>query len=166
MMFGLPYEFAVFYELLEKTDDEYWKYGVFSFFIDDEIFPARGSNYTLNMAFPELRDLRAPVRWCQPGGIDFTLDPLHIFTELAHSHGMWLPGDAEDAEDTAAVPLGVYLSPIEIEDTGFMLFYIPENHRQEYLVYSPDRGKTAKMKAVKRGTVLSVIEQLPDRDAI
>lgn len=55
----------------------------------------------------------------------------------------------------------------------FAVFYellektdIPENQRQEYLVYSPDRGKTAKMKAVKRGTVLSVIEQLPDRDAI
>ncbi|WP_422047422.1 Imm42 family immunity protein, partial [Rosenbergiella collisarenosi] len=28
MIFGQPFEFAVFYELLEKTDDEYWKYGV------------------------------------------------------------------------------------------------------------------------------------------
>ncbi len=32
MIFGQPFEFAVFYELLEKTEDNYWKYGIFSFF--------------------------------------------------------------------------------------------------------------------------------------
>ncbi|EOC1259525.1 Imm42 family immunity protein, partial [Cronobacter turicensis] len=32
MIFGKPYEFAVFYEVLEKTEDEYWKFGVFVFF--------------------------------------------------------------------------------------------------------------------------------------
>ncbi|MGG7448525.1 Imm42 family immunity protein [Kosakonia oryzendophytica] len=30
MIFCQPYEFAVFYDLLEKTDDGYWKFGVLS----------------------------------------------------------------------------------------------------------------------------------------
>lgn len=33
MIFGQPFEFAVFYDLLEETDEEYWKFGIFMFFI-------------------------------------------------------------------------------------------------------------------------------------
>ncbi|HAT6344237.1 TPA: hypothetical protein JAJ28_001960 [Aeromonas hydrophila] len=32
MIFGQPFEFAVFYELLEKTDNGHWEFGIFIFY--------------------------------------------------------------------------------------------------------------------------------------
>jgi|SRR5471032_297928 len=166
MIIGLPYEFAVFYELLEKTEDNYWKYGIFSFFIEDEIYPSKGSNYTLSMAIEYLKDSWQEVIDCKGNKLDFSVSDRELLKNLAHSHGMHVDDDSVELEFPDTEAMGVYLSPLEITDAGFYLFYYPRNKDEEYLIYSSDYGKTAKKTRLKKGTVSSVIAQLPDRDAI
>ena len=161
MIFGQPFGFAVFYETLEKTEDNYWKYGVFSFFIEDEIYPSKGSNYTLHMAINYLKDSQQEIINCK--NVDFSLseDASELIRELAHSHGMLLDSDPYDFELPDSEKLGVYLSPSEISDVGFYLFYYPKDNDEEYLIYSSDYGSTAKKTTLKKGTVSNVLQQLP-----
>lgn len=166
MIFGQPFEFAVFYELLEKTEDNYWKYGIFSFFIKDEIYPSKGSNYTLSMAMDYLKDSHQDVIHCKDKGLDFSWSDEDLLKRLARSHGIYVEGDPEDLEAPEPDTLGVYLSPLEITDTGFYLFYYPKDRDEECLIYSSDYGSTAKKAILKKGTVSSVIGQLPSKDAI
>lgn len=166
MIFGQPFEFAVFYELLEKTEDNYWKYGIFSFFIEDEIYPAKGSNYTLHMAMNYLKDSQREIISCKGNGLTLTVSASELMVQLAHSHGMFVDGDPDDLELPDSEPLGVFLSPLEISDVGFYLFYYPKDEYEEYLIYSSDYGRTAQKTVLKKGTVNSVIERLPDKDAI
>lgn len=166
MIFGKPIEFAIFYELLEKTADEYWKYGIFGFFINDEIYPSKGSNYTLPMAMDFLKDSQCEINSCKNTGLDLSESASELIAQLAHSHGMILDSDPNDLELSDAEPLGVFLSPLEISDVGFYLFYYPKNIDEEYLIYSSDYGNTAKKVMLKRGAVSSVIEQLPSKEAI
>lgn len=166
MIFGKPYEFAVFYELLEKTDNNYWKFGIFIFFIEDEIYPAKGSNYTLSMAVDYLKDSHQDIVDCKAGALDTSMED-HIFLKfLAHSHGIVLDNDPEDLDLPCTEKLGIFLSPLEISDTGFYLFYYPGDQNEEYLIYSSDYGNTAKRTVLKRGTVSNVLSQLPDKDSI
>lgn len=165
MIFGQPFEFAVFYEILEKTDDDYWKYGVFIFFIEDEIFPAKGSNYTLSMAMNYLKDSYQEVIDCQGKGLDHSLGDQSLLKKLAHSHGIILDSDPMGLEIPDSEKMGVFLSPLEIADAGFYLFFYP-NKNEEYLVYSSDYGNTARKTVLSRGTVSSVLAQLPCKDSI
>lgn len=166
MIFGQPFEFAVFYELLEKTDDEHWKFGVFVFFIEDEIYPARGSNYTLPMAMDYLKDSHQEVTDCQSKGLDLSMEDIVLLKKLAHSHGMILDSDPEDLELPDSEKIGVFLSPLEISDTGFYLFYYPNDNNEEYLIYSSDYGNTARRTVLNRGTVSKILAQLPSKDEI
>ncbi|WP_241645283.1 immunity 42 family protein [Rosenbergiella metrosideri] len=166
MIFGQPFEFAVFYELLEKTDDEYWKYGVFIFFIEDEIYPAKGSNYTLSMAMDYLKDSYQEVIDSQDGGLDMSIADHVLLKTLAHSHGMLLDNDPEDLELPDSDKIGVFLSPLEIADTGFYLFYYACSNKAEYLIYSSDYGNTAKRAVLNKGTVSGILAQLPSKEAI
>ncbi len=166
MIFGTPFEFAVFYELLEKTEDDYWKYGIFLFFIEDEIYPAKGSSYTLSMAMDYLKDSQQEIISCEENKLDLSIGDLELLKDLAHSHGMILDSDPDDFELSDSQPVGVYLSPTEISDTGFYLFYYPKDNDEEYLIYSTDYGKTAKKTILQRGYVSSVIEKLPCRESI
>lgn len=166
MIFGQPFEFAVFYELLEKTEDNYWKFGIFSFFIKDEIYPSKGSNYTLSMAMDFLKDSQQEVTDCKDKGLDFSLSDEELLKILARSHGVYVEGDPEDLSTSELGALGVYLSPLEITDTGFYLFYYPKDKDEEYLIYSSDYGITAKKAILRKGTVSSVLQQLPSKDVI
>jgi hypothetical protein len=166
MIFGQPFVFAVFYELLEKTDDNYWKYGLFSFFIEDEIYPSKGSNYTLSMAIDYLKDSLPEIMNYENNELNFSDSDLDLLKKLAHSHGMLLDSDPAGLELSNSKPLGVYLSPLEISDVGFYLFYYPKDKDEEYLIYTADYGKTAKKAIFKKGTVCNVIAQLPMKDAI
>lgn len=165
MIFGQPYEFAIFYEILEKTDDSYWKYGVFVFFIEDEIYPSKGSNYTLSMAIDYLKDSHQEVIDCQSKGLDLSVNDKKLIKVLARSHGIKLEGDLVGLEVSGSEKIGVFLSPLEIIDTGFYLFYYPSGN-EEYLIYSSDYGLTARKTVLRRGTVSSVLAQLPLKDAI
>ncbi|MFP1731201.1 immunity 42 family protein [Lonsdalea quercina] len=166
MIFGQPFEFAVFYEVLEKTENDYWKYGIFSFFIEDEIYPSKGSNYTLHMAINYLKESQRELNGCKNTGLNLSDNASELIAQLAHSHGMLLDSDSEDLELPESESLGIFLSPLEISDTGFYLFYCPKDKNEEYLIYSSDYGKTAKKTILKKGTVNSVIEQLPNKEAI
>jgi len=166
MIFGQPFEFAVFYDVLEKTDDDCWKYGIFNFFIEDEIYPAKGSNYTLSMAMGYLKDSHQEVVDCQNKELDLSMDDQALLEKLAHSHGMILDSDPYDQELPDSEKVGVFLSPLEIADTGFYLFYYPKDNNEEYLIYSSDYGNTVRKTVLSRGTVSSVLAQLPSKDAI
>jgi hypothetical protein len=166
MIFGKPFEFAVFFELLEKTEHEYWKYGIFIFFIKDEIYPAKGSNYTLPMAIDYLKDSYQEIIGCKSKGLDMLKDENILLKTFAHSHGVWLVNDPEDLELPDSESIGVFLSPLEIADTGFYLFYYPGDNDEEYLIYSWDYGNTAKKTVLKRGTVSSILMQLPNKEDI
>ncbi|NEG93317.1 immunity 42 family protein [Leclercia adecarboxylata] len=166
MIFGKPFEFAVFYEVLEKTEDEFWKYGVFVFFIDDEIYPSRGSNYTLHMAMSYLKDCHYDIAMCKD--IDFSIygNELESFVAIAHSHGVVLDSDPDDLVFLECESIGVFLSPGEISDAGFYLFYLSIDQKTECLLFSSDYGKTAKKIFLQKGTVQTVIEQLPGKERI
>lgn len=166
MIFGQPFEFAVFYDVLEKTEDNYWKYGLLGFFIEDEIYPSRGSNYTLHMAMSYLKDSQQEINSCKSAGLALSGSASELITQLAHSHGILLDSDPDDLELPDSEALGVFLSPLEISDVGFYLFYCPKDNDEEYLVYSSDYGSTAKKTILKKGTVNSVLEKLPNQDAI
>lgn len=166
MIFGKPIEFAIFYELLEKTEDDYWKYGIFGFYINDELYPSKGSNYTLHMAINYLKDSQCEINNCKSTGLTLSEKTSELIIQLAHSHGMILDNDPDGLVLPDSEPLGVFLSPLEISDVGFYLFYYPKDIDEEYLIYSPDYGKTSKKIILKKGTVNSVIEQLPNKDAI
>lgn len=166
MIFGQPFEFAVFYEALEKTEDNYWKYGIFCFLIEDEIYPTKGSNYTLHMAINYLKDSQQEINNCNSAGLSLSENSSELLTQLAHSHGMLLDSDPDDLELPDSETLGVFLSPVEISDTGFYLFYYPKNNDEECLIYTPDYGNTAKKITLKKGTVSNVLQELPNQDAI
>lgn len=85
---------------------------------------------------------------------------------MAHSHGILLNGDPDDLELPDHEALGVFLSPLEISDAGFYLFYYVKDNDEECLVYSSDYGSTAKKTILKKGTVNSVIEKIPKQAAI
>lgn len=166
MIFGQPFVFAVFYELLEKTEDNYWKYGLLGFFIEDELYPSKGSNYTLSMAMDYLKDSQSEILSCDNNELIFPDSDLELLRKLAHSHGILLDSDPVDLELPDSKPLGVFLSPLEISDVGFYLFYYPKDKNEEYLIYTADYGNTAKKTIFKKGTVSRVIAQLPVKDAI
>lgn len=166
MIFGQPFEFAVFYELLEKTDDEYWKFGIFMFFIEDEIYPSKGSNYTLSMAMDYLKNTHQEVIDSQDEGLDMSMTAHALLKKLAHSHGMLLDCDPDDMELPDSKKIGFFLSPLEIADTGFYLFYCLGNNQFEYLIYSHDYGSTAKKTILNKGTVSSVLDKLPCKESI
>ncbi|ELY3545614.1 immunity 42 family protein [Cronobacter turicensis] len=167
MIFGKPYEFAVFYEVLEKTQDEYWKFGVFLFFIEDEIYPAKGSNYTLPMNIGYLKESYKEVMECTVNeDIDFSIDAHVLLEIIAHSHGLVLESDPEDFELPPVNNIGVFLSPPEVVDTGFYLFYLAVSNEQECLIYSADYGKTAQKIFLNAGVVGSVLGSLPNKEII
>lgn len=166
MIFGQPFEFAVFYDVLEKTEDNYWKYGLFGFFIEDEIYPSKGSNYTLHMAMDYLKDSQQEINSCRSAGLTLSGSASELITQLAHSHRMLLDSDPDDLELPDSKVLGVFLSPPEISDVGFYLFYYSKNNDEECLVYSSDYGSTAKKTILKKGTVSSVLEKLPNKEFI
>lgn len=166
MIFGQPFEFAVFYELLEETDDEHWKFGIFMFFIEDEIYPSKGSNYTLSMAIDYLKNTHQEVTDSQDEGLDMSMNAHALLKVLAHSHGMPLDCELDDMELPDSKKIGVFLSPLEIADTGFYLFYFLGDNENEYLVYSHDYGSTAKKTTLNKGTVSSVLDKLPYKESI
>ncbi|WP_336296259.1 immunity 42 family protein [Cronobacter dublinensis] len=167
MIFGKPYEFAVFYEVLEKTQDEYWKFGVFLFFIEDEIYPAKGSNYILPMNISYLKESYREVMECAVNeDLDISTDAHLLLEMLAHSHGLVLDSDPEDFELPPLNNIGVFLSPLEVVDTGFYLFYLAVSNEQECLIYSADYGKTAQKIFLNTGVVASVLGALPNKEAI
>ncbi|EPW7978125.1 immunity 42 family protein [Cronobacter turicensis] len=167
MIFGKPYEFAVFYEVLEKTQDEYWKFGVFLFFIEDEIYPAKGSNYTLPMNISFLKESHKEVMECTVNeDLDFLINAHVLLKMLAHSHGLVLKSDPEDFELPPVNNIGVFLSPPEVVDTGFYLFYLAVSNEQECLIYSADYGKTAQKIFLNAGIVSSVLGSLPNKELI
>ncbi|EKM0378393.1 immunity 42 family protein [Cronobacter turicensis] len=167
MIFGKPYEFAVFYEVLEKTQDEYWKFGVFLFFIEDEIYPAKGSNYTLPMNISFLKESHKEVMECTVNeDLDFLINAHVLLKTLAHSHGLVLESDPEDFELPPVNNIGVFLSPPEVVDTGFYLFYLAVSNEQECLIYSADYGKTAQKIFLNAGIVSSVLGSLPNKELI
>ncbi|THB82768.1 hypothetical protein E1N66_19220 [Pantoea allii] len=166
MIYGKPYEFSVFYNLLEETADGYWKHGIFLFFIEDEIYPSKGSNYTLTMAIGYLRDSYQEVVDCLSTGLDLTMDDETLFATLAHSHGMIIDSDPDEFELPDMERIGVFLSPLEISDAGFYLFYYPKNIYEEYLIFSHDYGKTVRKAIFNRGVVSGVLAQLPAIESI
>lgn len=166
MIFGQPFEFAVFYEILEKTEDNCWKYGIFSFFIEDEIYPSKGSSYTLHMAINYLKDSLQEINSCKSVGLSLSENASELITQLAHSHGILLDSDPDNLELPDSEALGVFLSPIEISDVGFYLFYYLKDNDEECLIYSSDYGSTAKKTTLKKGTVNNVLQKLPYQEAI
>lgn len=164
MIFGQPYEFAIFYEVLEKTEDNKWKYGIFNFFIDDEIYPSKRSNYTLQMAINYLKDSQQEISSCKSVGLSLPENTSELITQLAHSHGMLVDSDPHDFVLPDSEAIGVLLSPVEISDVGFYLFYYQEDNDEECLVYSSDYGRTAKKTTLKKGTVNDVLQTLPSQD--
>jgi len=167
MIYGKPYEFAIFYDVLEKTDDERWKYGLFNFFIEDEAYPSKGSNYTLDMVVKYLKDSRLDINLKSNIKIRLPENITDVMAMLAHSHELFIDTDPEGFEFSESEPLGVFLSPLEIADVGFYLFYyFLDDGDNEYLVYSSDYGCTVKQAIFKKGTVYGVIESLPDKICI
>ncbi|MBP3195143.1 MAG: hypothetical protein J6M05_05705 [Cardiobacteriaceae bacterium] len=48
MIIGNQTDFFLQLDVVEKTDDNYWFYGLFNFWIDDIPYPGNGTNITLN----------------------------------------------------------------------------------------------------------------------
>ncbi|WP_434525448.1 immunity 42 family protein [Photorhabdus asymbiotica] len=166
MIYGNPALFSIFYEVIECSEDNYWKFGVFNFIIDDEIFPAKGSNYTLRMAFDYLKDSQRDILNCNIIDIPKYFNKNNEMSLLAHSHGMLLDIDPEDMELPDAKPIGVFLSPLEIADIGFYLFYYLVDHDTENLIYSADYGTNIKKIVLPKGTVARVISELLENSFI
>ena len=162
MIFGKPYEFAVFFDVFERSDFGKWKYGYFGFYIEDKLYPSVLSNYTLNINVPWMRDSCAEMVECKNDISLATGDVFESFVRVAHSHRELVAGDPRDLDLPSSEPIGVLLSPLETLDVGFFLFYCPVDEESECLIYSADWGKTANRYVLKRGYVKSVFEQLPD----
>ncbi|MBG3013418.1 immunity 42 family protein [Proteus faecis] len=165
MIFGDPYDFAVIYEKVEESNDGYWKFGFFNFVIKDELFPAKGSNYTLHMAINYLKDSVEEIDNCRPLD-DHSINECELFGLIAHSHIKILDTDPDDFEIIPSQPIGVDLSPVEISDVGFYLFYYIENGDYESLIFSKDYGVTISKVMFPKGTIKKVLNKLPDKDSI
>ena len=160
------------YELLEDTEDKQWTYGFFNFVIDDHFVPGVGSNYTLNMVFNHLKGAVDDLRNAPIVDLSNQHDTI-LFTNLSKALG-WLPEDefnkaleASDAEfeeiveKNKTLPLGVDITPLEVKDTGWGVYYF-RSTEEECLIYSPDAGQTTMRKVLPLGTVAGLIEQLPN----
>lgn len=171
MNIGKPWEFSIMYELLEESEDKQWQYGFFNFLIDDQFIPGMGSNYTLGMTLNHLKGIldeieRAPV-------VDFSkYTDSFLFCNLSKALG-WLPEEElekaliaseEEFEEilkkNKELQLGVNITPLEVSDTGWRIYYF-RFLDEECLLYSSDFGKTVKKKMLSLGTVAGVIKQLP-----
>ncbi|RAX06691.1 immunity 42 family protein [Photorhabdus bodei] len=166
MIYGNPTLFSISYDVIEYSDDNYWKFGILNFIIDDEIYPAKGSNYTLHMAFNYLKDSGIEISNTRPFDINLNINDIELISVLAHSHGMLLDTDSDDMELPEINPIGVFLSPLEIADVGFYLFYLLINNNTEALIYSADYGVSAKKIELPKGTVNKVISELPEKNFI
>ncbi|HAT6344236.1 TPA: hypothetical protein JAJ28_001959 [Aeromonas hydrophila] len=52
------------------------------------------------------------------------------------------------------------MSPPEVADAGFYLFYYLGSNESEFLIYSSDYGDTAKKTILNKGTVSRVLDEL------
>ncbi|MBD2812632.1 immunity 42 family protein [Xenorhabdus sp. Vera] len=161
MIHGNPTLFSISYEVIEYSEDHYWKFGIFNFIINDEIYPAKGSNYTLRMAFDYLKDSQTDILNCKIIDMPEYFDGTNELSLLAHSHGILLDIDPDDMVLPELEPVGVFLSPLEIADIGFYLFYYLVDLDTEILIYSSDYGVNIKKVVLPRGTVIKVISELP-----
>ncbi|TNH43822.1 immunity 42 family protein [Photorhabdus luminescens] len=162
MIYGLPDEFAVTYEVCESSEDEYWQYGIFNFVIDDVIVPAIGSNYTLHMVINHLKDSLVEFPLCKKIDTSLLSKNKEIMEFIAHSHNILLDTDDDGLEFPEMEQQGIDLTPVEFTDVGFYIFYyITSNSEDEFIIYTCDRGLTVAIKRLKKNTVKNVIEQLP-----
>jgi hypothetical protein len=166
MIYGNPVFFSISYDVIEHSEDNYWKFGILNFIIDDEIYPAKGSNYTLHMAFNYLKESKNEILNANPIKMDFNISSLELMEILAHSHRILLDTDCDDMELPEVDPIGVFLSPLEISDVGFYLFYLLMDDDTELLIYSANYGVNVKRIELPKGTVNKVISELPEKDFI
>lgn len=163
MIYGLPYQFAVMYDVLESSDDNYWQFGLFNFVIGDIIVPARGSNYTINLAINYLKDSLNEILNTRPLDLTNFSSSQEIMADIAHSHGLYLATDRDDVKlSNDEHKKGVDLADIELTDTGLYIFYYREiNSCNEFVIYTLDRGINVSIKELDKGNVYNVINSLP-----
>lgn len=163
MIYGLPYQFAVMYDVLDLSDDNYWQFGLFNFIIDDVLVPAVGSNYTINIAVNYLKDSLIEILEAKPLGISNLESNQEIMQYIAHSHGIYLAIDGDDLKLlNNRTKCGVDLSTIELTDVGFYMFYYQDqNSCNEFIIYTCDNGINVVRKEFAKGTIYHVINSLP-----
>lgn len=159
MIFGDPKEFAIFYDVIDESEDGNWNYGPFLFFIGDEIYPSKGFNYTIFIAINDVVPCIEEILECKSGNLDFSKNDYELMRDLIRSNNFWFYDDPEGMEFDKVDPMGVIINPYETMDTGFHLFYCQINEKEECLVYSDYYGRNAKRKVLKKGTVANVIEE-------
>lgn len=143
------------------VESEYgkWNYGPFWFFIDDELYPSKGVNYTIYIAINDVVPCKEKIYQCKSGELDFSKSDYEIMRDLIRSHGFWFYDDPLGMDFDKKDPIGVLLTPYEVMDTGFHLFYYPINEKEECLIYSRYYGRDAKRKVLERGTVVRIIDE-------
>lgn len=102
------------------------------------------------MAINYLKDSQQEISSCKSVGLSLPENTSELITQLAHSHGMLVDSDPHDFVLPDSEAIGVLLSPVEISDVGFYLFYYQEDNDEECLVYSSDYGRTAKKTTLKK----------------
>lgn len=182
MIFG-TWEFAITYDIYERSDDGKWIFGFFNIVIDDELLIHRGSNWTLNCIVSYLKKNISSIEQKVLDEPDLDKDTLFIKSSKSNGYGVytdpqipdswWESNDLEikakldlhlkSLEDEKKQPqFGIAIELFgELDDTGWQ-FYLFGAGRQERLIYSKDAGKTVFEKRLPRGTVEKVLRSLPN----
>lgn len=149
-------DFLVFFNVL-KTGENESRYGLFLFFIEDEIYPLKGSDYNISEGIGYLKSLSSKVGNCRFEGLDFSESDECLINEIIKSKGLMRESLLSDIEDGG---MGIVLSTQEMLNVGCYVFYAPINENEECLIYSRNYGKDPKRTIIKRGSVGRVVEEL------
>lgn len=189
MIFG-TYEFAITYDVYERSDDGHCTFGFFNIVIDDELLIHRGSNWTLNCILSYLKNTIEAIE--AHGMQQSILDKDNLYLKAMESRGKsylvynapdflkqrWeLSDDAEllakvdtfekeQNEKITRPPFGTEIELYgELENYGWRFFLFGAGE-EERLIYSKDAGKTVFEKILPRGTVEKVLRSLPDPNSL
>lgn len=165
MFFGdyLNGEFFIFYDDFEGNGNGLGR-GVFMFFIEDEVYPLRGSDYNISVAVNNLISINKKIVDCKVENFDADLSDCDLIRDLIESHGLITHDkDVRGVVNSGYInPMGIVLSTEEMLKVGCYVFYFLINEDEECLIYSRSYGKEAKRSVFKNGEVSDVLNRLSE----
>lgn len=183
MIFG-TYEFAITYDVYERSEDGRWIFGFFNVVIDDELLIHRYSNWTLNCIISYFKNTIEDINTRGLEESDLDKDMLYINALETRDYYIYTAPEflsqrwklSDDPELLAKVdaysedckkkvthpPFGIEIESYgELTNYGWRFFLFGAGE-EERLIYSKDAGKTVLEKRLPRGTVEKVLRSLPD----
>ncbi|PIT08541.1 Imm42 family immunity protein [Snodgrassella communis] len=161
MIFGDPYYFSISFDVVypsESSAGSSIELGIFNFIIEDNFFPAKGGNWTINMIINHLKSTTDEIKHC-PLVQESLINSNNFFVNLSHSLERIVETDPIDFELGDIEKLGVDLTPLEFGDFGYYIFYVRTSNK-EYIFYSYDRGSNFVKKELPINCVLDVISSI------